>query len=296
MKVLVTGGSGLLGRAVCGELRGGGFDVVGTAFSRVGGGLIRLDVVDRDAVLGCIEDVGPDFVIHCAATRKPDVCEGDPEETQRLNVDATKWVAEGAAKVGAWMIHISTDYVFDGSGAPYYPDSAPNPLNAYGLSKLASERVVPEVCGDYCILRVPILYGQVESLDESPISVIAGQLMSGEGLEFDHWATRYPTHTSDVGFVLRQMIEHKTANAGFGGICHWSGDEAFTKFEMAEVMCDVLNIGAESITGQSSPAGGTVRPKNTHLDCGLLESVGIGRQRAFRDGVAEMIRPFVGRS
>ena len=294
MKVLVTGGSGLLGRAVCFELRGGGFDVVGTTYSRVGDGLVGLDVMDRGAVLGCIDRVGPGVVVHCAATRKPDICEGDPEQTRRLNVDATRWVAEGAKRAGAWMVHISTDYVFDGSNPPYYPDSVPHPLNAYGVSKYKSELAVQEVGGDFCILRVPILYGAIESLDESPVSVIAGQLMAGDELVFDDWARRYPTNTSDVGFVLRQMIKHKGNNAGFGGICHWSGDEAFTKYEMAGVICDVLGIGRDKITGQSSPAGGAVRPKDAQLDCGVLESLGIGRQRSFKDGVAEMIGPFVG--
>jgi len=289
MKVLVTGGSGLLGRAVCRELRGGGFDVVGTALSRLGEGLIGLDVTDRSAVSACVDDVGPGVVIHCAATRKPDVCESDPETTKRLNVDAGRWVAQAAAKAGAWMVHISTDYVFDGANPPYFPDSEPNPLNGYGVSKFESELAVQEVGGDFCILRVPILYGQVETLAESPIGVIAEHVMAGEKKVFDHWATRYPTNTGDVAFVLRRMIEHKIRNSPFGGICHFSGDEPFTKFEMAKVICDVLDIPEEKISPQSGPPGGAVRPKDAHLDCAVLEGLGIVRRTKFKDGVREMI-------
>jgi dTDP-4-dehydrorhamnose reductase len=187
------------------------------------------------------------------------------------------------------MVHISTDYVFDGTNPPYFSDSEPNPLNAYGVSKYESELAVREVGGDFCILRVPILYGRVETLDESPIGVIAEQVISGEKNAFDHWARRYPTNTSDVGFVLRRMIEHKISNPQFGGIVHFSGDKAFSKFEMAKVICDVLGKPDDKISPQSSPAGGAPRPRDAHLDCSVLEGLGIVRRTKFKDGVLEMI-------
>jgi dTDP-4-dehydrorhamnose reductase len=294
LKILVTGASGLLGRAVCKELAEcGGFEVVGTAYSRAAKNLLKMNILERDQIESCVEEVEPDCIIHCAATRKPDICEGDPQLTTRLNVDATKWVAESASRIGAWMIHISTDYVFDGTSPPYAPDAKGNPLNSYGKSKLQSEKVLPGVFEDYCILRVPILYGEIESLDESPVSVIAKQLLSGQVQIFDNWATRYPTHTGDVAFVLRQMIEHKTLNPAFGGICHFSGNQAYTKFQMARVMCDIMNIPEQKIQPQDTPAPGATRPQNAHLDCSLLESLGIGRHTDFAEGAADSIRPFL---
>jgi len=293
LKALVTGASGLLGRAVCLELRAGGYEVVGTAFSRVGEGLIRVNMLEPAEIAACVARVRPGCVIHCAATRKPDVCEHDPGQTQRLNVEAARHVAVAAAKAKAWMIHISTDYVFDGTRPPYGPDATPNPLNAYGQSKLASERVVCDVSSDFCILRVPILYGQVESLDESPVTVIAADLLAGKGGRIDNWATRYPTHTADVAFVIRQLIEHKAKNPTFAGLCHWSGDEPYTKYGMAQVFCNILNIHKDTITPQDSPPPGTPRPKNSHLDCTLLESFNIGRQTTFKEGAAQAIQPFL---
>ena len=294
MKILVTGASGLLGRAVCAELGAcDGFEVVGTAYSRAQKNLLKMNILEKAQIDSCVEEVQPGCIIHCAATRKPDICEGDPELTTRLNVDATKWVAGSASRIGAWMIHISTDYVFDGTSPPYKPDAKGNPLNAYGKSKLESEKVLPPILTDYCILRVPILYGQIESLDESPVSVIAKQLLTGEVRTFDNLATRYPTHTADVAFVLRQMIEHKTLNQTFGGICHWSGNQAYTKFQMAQVMCDIMNIPAQRIEPQDTPAPGATRPRNAHLDCSLLESLGIGKHTDFAKGVADSITPFL---
>jgi len=295
LKILVTGASGLLGRAIYKELRTcGSFEIVGTACSRPGKDLIRVDMLQNKQIQSCIEKVMPDCIIHCAATRKPDICQNDPELTMRLNVDATRQVAVAASKTGSWMIHISTDYVFDGTMPPYYPDSKPNPLNTYGKSKLQSELVLPGILEDYCILRVPILYGQVESLEESPVSLIASQLSAAKSLVFDNWATRYPTHTADVAFVLRQIIQHKQDNPQFGGICHWSGNEPYTKFTMAQVICDILGIPKDNITGRDTPSAGAPRPRNTHLDCTLLESLGIGRHTEFAKGIADAIRPFLG--
>ena len=294
LKILVTGASGLLGRAICSELhKFSCFETVGTAYSRTTEELVRLNVLERRQIESCIEKVRPDCIIHCAATRKPDICEKDPELTTRLNVDATKWIAVSASKIGSWMIHISTDYVFDGTDPPYHPHSKQNPLNAYGKSKLQSEMVLPEILKDFCILRVPILYGQIESLEESAVTIIAKQLLTPKEQTFDNWSTRYPTHTGDVAFVLRQMIEHKKNDPTFGGICHWSGNEAYTKFMMARVICDIMSIPRQNVTGQDTPAPGAIRPKNTHLDCTLLESLGIGRHTEFAKGVADSIRPFL---
>ena len=252
-----------------------------------------MNILETDQIESCVQKVRPGCIIHCAATRKPDICEGDPQLTTRLNVDATKWMAESASRIGSWMIHISTDYVFDGTSPPYTPDAKGNPLNAYGKSKLESEKVLPPILTDYCILRVPILYGQIESLDESPVSVIAKQLLSGEVRTFDNWATRYPTHTADVAFVLRQMIEHKKDNRKFGGICHFSGNQAYTKFQMARLMCDIMNIPGRRIEPEDTPAPGATRPQNAHLDCSLLESLGIGKHTDFARGIADSIRPFL---
>jgi len=92
------------------------------------------------------------------------VSERDPEGTQRLNVDATSVIAHWAAQHDAFIIYLSTDYVFDGTCAPYRPDDTPHPLNTYGMSKLAGEGSVLTAGGPAAILRVPILYGQVETL------------------------------------------------------------------------------------------------------------------------------------
>ncbi len=148
MKVLLTGASGLLGRAVHSQCNEKGYDTKALAFTRSDPAkqLVKLDLTDSAAVEACLKDFRPDVVIHTAAERRPDVVEKDPTASHAINVDAPASIATIASKLDKvpLLINISTDYVFDGSKPPYKVDDAPNPLNAYGVSKLQGERAVAE--------------------------------------------------------------------------------------------------------------------------------------------------------
>lgn len=160
MKVLVTGASGLLGRAVYAHFASRkDVTVIGVANSRASEPLQQLDLLDTEAVLNKVREASPDIIIHTAAERRPDVVEREPQRCQELNVDVPGRLARMASEIGVRIINISTDYVFDGSKPPYTVDSEPNPLNAYGTSKLLGERAVSEngEQGKATSLRVPVL-------------------------------------------------------------------------------------------------------------------------------------------
>lgn len=295
MKILVTGATGLLGRAVLAELRScSGFDAVGTGFRRASGDVVRLDLLDAPAVRSFLAQERPRAIVHAAAERKPDVSENDPAATRALNVEATQTIADAARSIDAWLVYISTDYVFDGSSPPYRPDSTPNPLNFYGRSKLEGEEVVRR-SADHAILRVPILYGPSESLEESPVTILARILMDGRETTLDHWAVRYPTHTTDVAVVCRQLLERREANAGFSGTFHWSGDEAMTKFEMARTIAEACGLAGEGLRPDPNPPAGAPRPRNSHLDSTELERLGIGMRTPFRQAIVPILEPFLAR-
>lgn len=166
--ILVTGASGLLGRAVMEELSGQtAATVVGLAYSRAGGphGLLKVDLTDAAALAALLAERRPDVIVHCAAERQPDVCEHDDARTVALNVSLVEQLAAAAegspgsgsassgSGSGCWMVALSTDYVFDGRAPPFATDAPTRPLNKYGESKAAGERAFRAVHPRGALLR-----------------------------------------------------------------------------------------------------------------------------------------------
>jgi len=288
-KILVTGASGLLGRPILKSLQEvSSWKVTGTAFTRAGEDLVKVDLSDLDNLPGFLDGIQPDIIIHSAAERRPDVSQRDQEGTERLNVGTTTRIAEWASANDAFIVYISTDYVFDGTTPPYTPDSLPNPLNSYGKSKLAGEIAVLSACQDCAILRVPILYGQVEYIDESAVLSIVKQIIDasdGEQITAENWATRHPTLTDDVADVIKQMLLYKEKYPSLKGIFHWSGNEAMTKYEMAIAFAQYLHFDEDRIIPDNNPPAGAPRPKNSQLDTACLTSIGIKKNTPFRDAI-----------
>ena len=284
--IWITGATGLLGRALFQEFRENfGGTTLGTGFSRASGDIRNLDLLDEKLAEAFINEHQPGYILHSAAERRPDISESDPEKTDRLNVDATRCLAKLAKETGAWILYISTDYVFDGTKPPYQAGDIPNPLNHYGKSKLEGENVIRDTTDNYAILRVPILYGSVESLEESAVTQIATQLRQDPIPPIENWATRYPTHVDDVALVCRQMVEYRADEEGFRGIFQWSGNEPFTKYEMARLMAPALDIDPSDIPSGPDQNVGTPRPQDCCLDTTGLESLGFGAQRDFADAI-----------
>jgi dTDP-4-dehydrorhamnose reductase len=290
--ILITGASGLLGRAVRESFSAvEAWQVSGIAFQRARSGLDCVDLCDPKAVREYLDAKRPACIVHCAAERRPDCSERDPDATMRLNVEATARLAKWAAANNAWMIFLSTDYVFDGVTPPYLPGAPTNPMNLYGRSKRDGELAVWTETSDACVLRVPLLYGNVEDLGESVVTDLARQIRAADGnpLTLDDWATRYPTLVDDVAEVLRQVVGHRLAHPDFRGTFHWSGSEAFTKCSMGRAIAKILQIDPEKLLPDPRPPAGAPRPKDCHLDCADLERLGFGRRTPFAGAIARIL-------
>ncbi len=286
MKLFVTGSTGLLGRAVYRQLEGNGtVTVIGTGFSRAKPPIVPLNLRDTEALTAYMAAERPDCIIHCAAERRPDVSEADPEASRALNVDVTRRLAEYAAQQGACMIYISTDYVFDGTHPPYFPHSEPHPLNFYGRTKLAGEKAVQEVLTDFTILRVPILYGGEQYPLESSISSVAASLKKNRGGTFDDTAVRYPTYTGDVARVIEEIVRKREEGRDMRGIYHFSGKDALTKYGMAKVMAPFLGVEEECISPERRSRGSAKRPENSHLNTDKLDTVISVSGTSFHKGI-----------
>ncbi|MDF7801673.1 SDR family oxidoreductase [Pontiellaceae bacterium B1224] len=287
MNIMITGASGLLGRACTNAFADQ--QLTACAWSRAGGKDLKLDLTDEAAVKKTIESIRPELILHTAAERKPDQCENQQEQTQALNVDATRVLAEAAAGTEAKLVYISTDYVFDGTNPPYTVDAACNPLNFYGQTKRAGEEAVLQASEQHVVLRVPILYGDVETLEESPVTTLLNELLDPTPHAVDDWAVRYPTYVGDVAQTLRNWAEKLLNNPQSCGIYHLSGAEALTKYDMACIIGDVLHIDHSHLSPDPEPPAGAPRPKNSELDISRLRQETVVVQTSFSTNIQRIL-------
>ncbi|KPP73659.1 methionine adenosyltransferase 2 subunit beta-like [Scleropages formosus] len=333
-RVLVTGATGLLGRAVYREFQNNSWHILGCGYSRARPRFLRCNLMDEDAVREVIHNFQviaerrtttivispvaavcfadgvqcrhccplrsypqPHVIVHCAAERRPDVVERHTEAAMNLNIHASATLAKESATAGTFLIYISTDYVFDGRNPPYGENDAPNPLNLYGKSKLEGEREVLRHNPGAAVLRVPVLYGEVERVDESAVTVLWDRVQeSCESSTVDHCQQRFPTYVNDVARLCRLMAERRLQDSSLRGIFHYSGKEQMTKYEMACAIADAFNLpSSHLIPLTEQPAGaGAQRPHNSQLECSRLESLGLGVEPTpFKVAVRDSLWPFL---
>ncbi|ORZ13282.1 hypothetical protein BCR42DRAFT_330960 [Absidia repens] len=261
MKVLITGASGLL--------------VVGTAYSRVTDELVKLDLLNSNEVEHLLNSVQPEVIVHCAAERRPDVAEKDHQGTLKLNAKVPGDLAKYAKAHHITLIYISTDYVFDGTSPPYEVNDQPAPLNFYGESKLAGEQAIREMDPKAIILRVPILYGDVQFNGESAVNLLVDAVKDhAKPTDMDNYCLRYPTNVDDVGRVIRDIAEKgKTIE----GTYHFSAGEMLTKYDMCGIFADLLKLPMDHLQPQNSisSSASASRPKDCHLSTARLQADGI---------------------
>ena len=184
-KILVTGCNGQLGRAIRKEYENEQITFINTDVIEAEG-IIALDITDIDQVMRLIKSEKPDVIINCAAHTNVDACEKQWDLAYKMNAIGPRNLSIAASEVNAKMIHVSTDYVFEGNGQkPYTEFDMPNPVSAYGKTKLEGERFVQQFADRYFILRTAWLYGDgknfvktmlrlAETHDE--VSVVCDQL------------------------------------------------------------------------------------------------------------------------
>eukprot|EP00927_Polykrikos_kofoidii_P044629 TRINITY_DN38546_c0_g1_i1.p1 TRINITY_DN38546_c0_g1~~TRINITY_DN38546_c0_g1_i1.p1 ORF type:complete len:692 (+),score=75.20 TRINITY_DN38546_c0_g1_i1:128-2203(+) len=308
-RVLVTGATGLLGRQVFRVLAERGWVTRGLGRSRAKGNIVCCDLFNLAEVEAQFKEFRPTIVIHCAAERRPDVVEADRTHAMKLNVDLTREIAKLCCAEGSWLIYMSTNYVFDGKDAPYAEDAQANPINTYGQSKYEGERTVAEIHPDAAILRVPLLYGPIEYLDETSVTSLLSALRKGAALEFCNWQERFPTSSEDVAMVLEAVCGSYVAKSreqpeAFRGVFHWQASERHTKYTMAMVIAMLASIDTSRLVPvNDAPAPGLApRPQFERMLCGRLHDLLLmsgerdpERFRSdFRRNLRLYLEPFVG--
>ena len=159
-KILVTGCNGQLGRAIRMEYKDAGVRFINTDVKE-SEGIVALDISDINQVMELIKSEKPDVIINCAAHTNVDACETQWDLAYKINAIGPRNLSIAANEVNAKMIHVSTDYVFEGNGEiPYKEFDIPNPVSAYGKTKLEGEKFVQQFANKYFILRTAWLYGE----------------------------------------------------------------------------------------------------------------------------------------
>ncbi|CAF1182249.1 unnamed protein product [Rotaria sp. Silwood1] len=299
--VLITGASGVLGRKVKNLFINAGWNVTGLALNRANKNhLVKCDLTNFDEINAIIENLQPDAIIHCAAERKPDEFEKNPTKSMFLNVEVTRYLADFAAKENIFFILISTDYVFDGKNPPYKEDDTPNPLQAYGKSKYEAELITQKISKNHLILRVPLLYGEVETLDENAVTILLKNIRNTTNrVKMDDVQIRYPTYVGDVAEVCLQLCEHRIINNRneIRGIVHFSNTEKYTKYQMALLIASIFQLPIDHIERDQNIGIDTnvQRPNNAALDSSKLSnefSIHINQVK-FETTIKQCLQPFI---
>jgi dTDP-4-dehydrorhamnose reductase len=281
MKVLVTGAGGQLGADVAAVCQEAGDQVV--ALTRG-----ELDVGDRDAVLGSILAVDPDAVVHCGAWTAVDACEADPDRAFRDNALGARWVAEAAARAGAHLVHVSTDYVFDGTKpAPYLEWDDPNPLSVYGRSKLGGEQEVRAVAPGATIARTAWVCGAAgRNMVRTVLDLMAAD--PERQLAFVDDQVGSPTFTRPLAGLLRTLAVRRVP-----GTFHTTGQGTTSWYGFVGDILEAAGHPRDRVrpisTAELQPPRPAPRPANSVLDNAALRLAGLPLLPPYRESLAELV-------
>lgn len=277
VKVVVTGAGGQLGFELVRSGAAAGLDVRGLTRA-------DLDVTDESAVRRVLLRERPDVVVHAAAWTAVDACEGDRERAILCNGTATAHVVRAARDVGARVVYVSTDYVFDGTKpAPYIESDVPNPRSVYGLSKLLGERAVHQELDT--VVRISWVCGIHGANMVKTILRLAGQR---EVLEFVDDQVGHPTFADDAARMIIRL-----ATQGGAGVWHVTNQGAVSWYEFAREVMQAAGHDPARVrpiaTRDLVPQRPAPRPANSVLENRRLQESGGGLLDDFRLPLARLV-------
>lgn len=275
---MITGAGGLLGRSMRTRLTDSGWRVVALRHA-------QLDITDEEGVRNEVESIRPDVLINCVATADVDRCEEDPAWAYAVNATGPRFLASACRKVGAEIVHVSTDYVFDGSKQGFYTqEDEPNSPSVYGKSKLAGEHAVREEAERFYIVRTSWLFGAGGKNFGSRVIEYARKGGTLKGVTDQ---TSIPTYAPDLAGRIQEIIElraHALYQITSTGPTTW--------FEFARLALDLAGlkeVQIEPVTradlNQRAP-----RPHNSAMRCLVSEKLGLPPLRHWKEALVEFVR------
>lgn len=252
-KILLTGSNGLLGQKIVQNILSNRSDQYQLLATSKGNNRISIsdgynyqsmDITDSTEIDSIVDSFKPDVIINTAAMTNVDECEDKKELCQKLNVEAVMHLINASRRVDAHLIHLSTDFIFDGLNGPYREEDEANPLSYYGQSKYDAERLLQESDIKWSIVRTIIVYGVGEEMSRSNIVLWAKEaLEKGEPLNIVNDQFRSPTLAEDLaeGCLLIADKEKR-------GVFHLSGKDIMSIVEIVKRVAAYFNLPSSQIT------------------------------------------------
>ena len=249
-KIAITGSNGLLGQTLVNLLKKQPekYQVFGMSrgenrSERYDFDYYNLDITQKELLIDCLQEIQPDFIVNTAAITNVDACEDRKGECNRLNITTVEYLSEFCKAFNIQLIHISTDFIFDGTQGYYKETDQPNPLNYYGHSKLKSEEVVINSDINYTILRTILVYGKVPNLGRNSIILwVKEMLQEGKEITIVDDQYRMPTYVEDLALACQISIDKKAK-----GIFNISSSTLLSVYEIAQQVAEVFELDKQLI-------------------------------------------------
>jgi dTDP-4-dehydrorhamnose reductase len=266
-RILVTGVSGFLGRYVATALMHQ-YAVLGTYRNHApmldADELTRLDLTDMEAVHATFSEFHPDVVIHTAALGNVDACERSPNDAYDVNVRGTEAIAQATVAVGARLIYISTDQVYDGGKGNYDEADVAQPLMVYGRTKLEGEHRAVAICRDTVILRLALLYGWGISTRLNFVDGLVARLRAGQEVSLFVDQYRTPLYVVQAAESIGRLIDAPDVGETF----NLGGGERINRYAFGQKCCEVFGLSKALLKpSEMSLTGGlAARPRDCSMN------------------------------
>lgn len=288
-RILITGVNGLLGSSLVDYFhdRARAFAVCRHCAVQLNEvETIPLDIRDRTAVQGCLEEWRPDIVIHCAAETRVDFCEQNPRQAHRVNALAAGWLAVAAQNIGAKIVYISTDSVYSGEHGRHREDETPDPVNVYAQSKLAGEVAILRATDNYLILRTN-MYGWSPGKKQSLAEWMVTQLASGKTISGFQDIIFSPLLVNQLAELIDALLEREIT-----GLFNLGSRDSCSKYDFAHRICREFSYRNELIIPASSDSVDLTaqRPKDTSMNVERVEKALGLEMPEINDGVSRLFQ------
>ncbi len=266
MRFLITGGSGLLGSKVAEKAITDGYQVYsGFNQHKTRAGIpVRLDICKKEVVHKVFNKIKPKIVVHTAAITNVDKCEEDKELAWKVNVEGTKRIVELSRERGAFLIYVSTDYVFSGKEGMYKEMDETEPINYYGATKLEGEKTVAALTAEWCIARPSVIYGSVPAAGKINFVLwVLDKLRKGEQIKIITDQYISPTFNTNLAEMIIEVARRRLT-----GVYHLSGATPINRYDFACLIAETFELDKNLIKPAKSEEmnWNAERPKNTSLN------------------------------